>query len=435
MTSLRSTIIILNDRFLPNGEGGAYLYGVVQHALRAADLLAATGEVNVGFVLYLRDQTITKPDLQERTVLGHYPAVTLRFNFDMDRPAVKESFRLATEMIACAWRVHSDGDTQPLLYYQSSAVLPLGPPELDTVITHHTPFVADVVEELGVDAARRAFDWDHPKADHLAALQAEALSITATRANIHCAEISMIQERFLCRSGVPVERIGRLPQPLDGCRSTERLPVELESFLNEAADGLIAFTAVARLDHFKNIDLFVEACCAGLRDGYLGGAVLVGGFDHDDERARLRAVVPAGVENLFLFVPRVSRAALVGDMFPRLAGAGVFVCSSRFDLVPYTALESARAGVCTVVPDTGSVGAAEYIPEEYRFAPSSGALEGLLRRLALSSEALGRFSPTADSIRISTSGESFLGAFEQLCGKVGGVPPRLAPLPAGGQQS
>ena len=420
----RNVIIVLNARFVPSQRGGAYIYGVVQHALRVADLLRSRG-ANVGFLLYHRTDGISHPVVEKERVVSDFPGVRFRFHFEMDRSALVRAYRSAVDLVSRGWAEGGD-DAPPLLYHQTSVLLPFTPPELDGVVTHHSPFVEDVVAAIGESGAKRAFDWDHPKADLLARMQAEGIAVVANRRNVRCAEISPIQERFLRRRGVPAHRISSLPQPLegggDGAVSHEGVAaIEALIARTDAAAAmaggrrpLVAVTAVSRLDYFKNVELFVEGCCRSLARGDIRNAVVVGGFERDEERDRLTAMIPNEWKDAFLFEPRMPRAALVGALFPRLAGRGVFVCSSRFDLVPYTALEAARTGLCTVAPDNGTVGAASYLPRAYTFAPTADGMAEILHTLASESWALRRFDETALRIRSATSDRAFAAAFEEI---------------------
>ena len=395
----------------------------MQHALRTAELLQAEG-AHVGFILYQRDERISQPVVRERAVLDTYPAAAVSFNFRMDSALLTAAFRAASARVASAWSPRPG--PRPLLYYQTPVLLPYAPPEYAIAVTHHSPFVENVKELLGPEATRRAFDWDHPKADHLSTMQAQAVEVVKARDSCLCLEISILQERFLGRRGVPERQVRRLPPPLGGEAPSGHLPEPVERLLAGSKPGpgrgrgLIALTAVSRLDYFKNAELYVTGCCLALRAGSLDIAVLVGGFPVDAERERLREMVPAELAHAFVFVPRLPRRLLVGSLFPRLAGRGIFVCSSRFDLVPYTALEAARAGLCTVVPDNGRVGAAEYLANEYRFSDSPAGLAALLEEFALDANALGRFDATADRIRQATSDEAFVRAFLEATS----VPPR-----------
>jgi glycosyltransferase involved in cell wall biosynthesis len=334
----------------------------------------------------------------------------------MDPKALTTSFRLASQLVASSW--NQNLLQLPLLYYQTSVLLPYAPTEYDVAVTHHSPFVEHVTQLLGAETAQRAFNWDHPKADHLAIMQSQALRVLATQENVHCLEISILQELFLRECGVPQRRIHRIPQPVGGSGVNGQLPSPLERVvvnLPSEHPNLAAVTAVSRLDYFKNVELFVDGCCLALRNGDLQCVIVVAGFTHDEERERLRSRVPADLAASFTFIPRLERGLLIGSLFPRLAGKAVFVCSSRFDLVPYTVLEAARVNLCTVVPNHGRIGVAQYLPDQYQFDGSPPGLATLLANFARDRCSMERFQQTASLILQATSDETFLRSFADFC--------------------
>ncbi|MFH8838074.1 glycosyltransferase [Streptomyces sp. NPDC017868] len=409
MQHLRDTVLILNHRFLPQGRHAPYLYGVVQHAVRAADILHLNGG-RVAFVLYRRRDGLRRPRVRPLHVFGRYPAVSLEFHYGMTDAELTDAFRTAIRAAG-----GEEGEPSPVVYYQTSAVLPYAPPEFDSLITHHSPFVTHVAEAIGWPAAQQAFDWDHAKARHLQHVQQRGLDVVRRRERLLCAEISPLQVRRLRAEGVPAGRVTALAQPLDGAVGRARLPEELAGL--PLSSGLLAVTAVSRLDHFKNVELFVAGCRLAIENGDLARAVVIGGFPEDAERERLRASIPRELRERFVFTPRTGRDALVGRFFPSLAGKAVFVCSSRFDLVPYTALEAARSGLCTVVADVGSVGVQEMLPEQYRFQATPAGLADCLKRLAHDPSGIRDFSGTSAEIRHATSDGAFLSGFRELCGR------------------
>lgn len=392
---------------MPEGPNQAYPYGVVQHALQTAVALTARG-ARVGFLLYERCEDASAPTVRRRMVLGKYRAATLGFHFRMGT-ALTGALRSAVNMVTEGW------ETSPLLYLQTSVLLPFVPEEHAVLLTHHGPFVADVRRAIGTDGTHRAFDWDHAKADALEILQAEATEALCARHEVHCGEISVLQQAFLRRAGVPSSRLHRLPPPVGGARADTKVAPELHAAVAEPTDGLTAVTAVARLDHFKNVEMFVRGCVEALRSGDLTRAVVVGGPPSDPERDRLQKLVPRNLRPAFSFLPRQPREAVTGWLFPTLAPRGVFACTSRFDLVPYTALEAARTGLATLVPDTGAVGAAEYLPKSSQFGADEVALAGAFSRLAAGPPPFETFWPTAQRIAAATTDEAFAAAFEAAC--------------------
>lgn len=282
---LRDTVLVVNQHFIPERRDSPYIYGVVQHALKAADILSAHG-ARVSFVLYERVDGIGAPKLRCHEILGQFPAVTVSFHFDMEAETLTRAFREAVCTVS-----GRRSDSSPLVYYQTSAVLPFAPIEFDCVVTHHSPFVLHVADVIGWPLTHKAFEWDHAKVEHLLHVQEEGLAIVRARDRIICAEISPLQVQWLQAEGVPPERIVALAQPLACPLQPASLPAALVELLGTS--GLIAVTAVSRLDDFKNVELFVRGSCLALENGDLARAAVIGGFPRDVERERLRALVPS----------------------------------------------------------------------------------------------------------------------------------------------
>jgi glycosyltransferase involved in cell wall biosynthesis len=408
-------VIVCNRRFIPALEHGPYIYGVVQHVFHLAGLLARAGW-GVSFVLYERDDSCNTPEIYRTRVVQRYQASVLRYNIRMPHTGLMEALRHAINISASREGGRADADL-PLVYLQTDVLIPFVPPEFNVLITHHAPFVDAVCYSLGENQARRAFEWDHPKMDSLRAQQQQGLSILRERTNIRCLEISTLQEEFLRQSMVPASKISRIAPPVGGFTPKVPLPAELTSALQSVSKDsmLTVMTAVSRFDLFKNIDLLVNACVHGMRQGTVRKAIIIGGSDADAERARLRDSVPSSLRSSFTFVKRLSHAAVVGNAFPALACSGVFVCTSRYDLVPLTVLEASRSGLCTLIPDSRLVGASEYIPEEYRFQPDVDGLASLLRSVSEDRNLLKSFESTAQEINSMVSDETVLSDFSRVC--------------------
>jgi glycosyltransferase involved in cell wall biosynthesis len=114
---------------------------------------------------------------------------------------------------------------------------------------------------------------------------------------------------------------------------------------------------------------------------------------------------------------RQRRDLVAGWLFPALAGRGIFVCTSRFDLVPYTALEAARAGLATLVPDTGRVGAAEYLSPGYLFRPEPTELCAAIERTINSAAVATGFAPIARAVAAGTGDDAVAAAYETICAR------------------
>lgn len=408
---MRNIIILVNHRFIPTSSSAPYPYGVTQHVLHIAELLRANGTC-VGFLLYLRDEEARNVTVSSEHVLERYPASRLTFSSNAPPTELRVGVQQALSVVADAL---PGGRSTPLLYMQTSFLLPHVPQSVDVLLTHHSPFVSNVRNAIGSADANRAFDWDHPKADFLARTQAEALAVLRRRDNAQCAEISQLQVAYLLAAGVPSARVHRLPPPVAGRAARGRLPAALRAALRVCdTRAPIALTAVARFDLFKNIELFLEGCYRALSEGTIGHAVVIGGAAKDAERERLTNSIPTNLRGSVTFIPRLPHAQLVGQVFPKLAGRAVFVCTSRFDLVPYTALEAARAGVWTVVPNHGRVGAAEYLPQQFRFDPHADGVAAMLRTLLDDPLTPDHFRHASARIRRLTSDTSALNTLVRL---------------------
>ena len=405
-------VIVCNKHFIPDYENAEYIYGVVQHVLHLSKLFVGAN-FRVSFVLYHRDDSLTSPYVYRTTILDRYPAAVLRYNINMPASNVTHGMYDAIMAASSAgkdWRA----TRLPLIYIQTDALLPFVPTGFKVIITHHSPFVDAVCSSLDEASARRAFEWDHPKMDFLREMQRRSIPILRQRPDVRCLEISNLQEQFLLKSSIPPGKMYRLPPPIGGFTHKVAPPPELMKVLQAPRDGskLTVMTAVSRLDFFKNVDLFVDACIASMEREIVGNAIIIGGDADDVERTRLEHRVPSLLKPRFSFVKRLSRAAIVGNVFPALArSGGVFVCTSRYDLVPYTVLEASRCRLCTLIPDTGLVGASEYIPPKYQFDPDVASLVSLLHSLSTDSSYLYAFESTAMMVDILLSDETVMTAF------------------------
>lgn len=195
---VRCTVLVLDRRYVPHAADAPYTYGVVQHALRVAKILTARGH-RIGFVLYERDETLSAPRLRSGRVLGRFDAVIVAFHFGMRADQLTAAFARAVHDVADPWEERCP----PLVYYQTSALLAFAPPEFDSVVTHHGPFVRDVVDAIGVELAAKAFESDHVKMEHLRQAQLHGETVVRSPDRFLCAEISPIQVKRLQREGIP----------------------------------------------------------------------------------------------------------------------------------------------------------------------------------------------------------------------------------------
>jgi hypothetical protein len=96
-----------------------------------------------------------------------------------------------------------------------------------------------------------------------------------------------------------------------------------------------------------------------------------------------------------------------------LRSKGIFVCTSRYDLTPYTVLEAIRSGVVTLVPRSKFVGVSYLIPREYTFNNSLNSLVNSLVSL-ISSKPGKAFQKFALDIKEKTTSGYFLSVLKDV---------------------
>ncbi|MEF3113668.1 hypothetical protein [Streptomyces chrestomyceticus] len=154
---------------------------------------------------------------------------------------------------------------QAMLYYQTDALLGFHPQELACCVTHHGPFVHDFVGMFSARETARAFG-DAAKALHL--FKHQELGVNRVRSNgrMFVLQHSQLQREYLVSRGVDERRIHAVRPPIAPSTAPEPLRDDrLGSFVEEAE--LLVFTAVARLDYFKNVELLVSGCVQARKRG------------------------------------------------------------------------------------------------------------------------------------------------------------------------
>jgi len=373
--------IVLNRRFRTPTDDGPFPVGASHFSLVAAHALAEAA-CFAGFILYHRTPGIQTPSLNRSHFLD-YPALELNFDFGVKESLLRSTLQSALEQLSPSPPSSRTLDgLPPLLYHQTGVLLPYAPQDRG-LVTHHGPFVSDVVRLLGKDRAQGAFRGGREKMIYLEQAQRAGLEVLRSSPGIYALEISAVQEKSLISQGIPTVRVLRAAPPVvvhSSESGEDDPPQQVEEFIDNASKGLLLLTAASRLDDFKNIRDLVDAA-SRLRGEGLDIFVLIAGDSHDrtTERDALKSRILHSQDEFFLFVERFPRKQML-NVFRRARGIGVFVFSSVFETFGMTPLEALCCGLTTVVPDLPRwIGVAEYIPSHLRFKPGVEGLTELLK--------------------------------------------------------
>lgn len=173
---------------------------------------------------------------------------------------------------------------------------------------------------------------------------------------------SRLQQRILENAGLDSTRFKYIHPPIGipKCNDPIILPKAMLDFIYGA--DLLLFTAVARLDYFKNAELVVQSGLSLLEIGITARTLVVGDPEGDSfrRRALLESVSPEKRTN-FLVAPRLAKDQLYA-LFAAARRNGVFLCPSRYETLGITPLEAAASGVATLVTETPNVEALAFMP-------------------------------------------------------------------------
>ncbi|MFF0224277.1 glycosyltransferase [Streptomyces sp. NPDC004629] len=366
-------IIVVNERYFPDSEHVPAHVGATSFARSIVRCLQRAG-LSAGGILYKRDEELAAPRVHFERRSGVLCAI-LRFHFDMPEGAVSRAIAEAAEHLLAEHNV----DSPAMLYYQTDALLGFHPEEFACCVTHHGPFVYDFIGTFTAPATERAFG-SATKALHLLKYQELGLDKVRTSDRMFVLQHSHLQRRVLVGRGVDETRIRAVRPPIPLLEATELLQdPQLQEFIDDAE--LLLFTAVARLDYFKNVELLVDAGVQA-RDRGIPLRILVVGDDHDDHTMRegLRARVPGRHRAEFLAVGKLAKPQLHA-LFRQVRKNGIFVCPSRYETLGITPLEAALSGVCTLMTDAETVEARRFFPAEHRFTPTINALVDAVERI------------------------------------------------------
>jgi glycosyltransferase involved in cell wall biosynthesis len=372
---LLPAILVLNERYLSSSPAAAARVGAASFALDVIEGLRSAN-IPVTMVLYRRKAGLRTPRM-EPIVRNNIRCVEIWFDFDMDDSQVQSIIASAAMHL-----VPIDRDSRPpILYYQTDTLLRFHPPYLPACVTHHAPFFEDFTNHFSESAACTAFG-SAEKAWHLMDQQELGMQVLLKREDIFVIQHSQLQRCHLLKRGISERRIFAVTPPVNPLTSsTTELDPAIIKFIQDA--NILLYTAVARLDYFKRVDLLVDAGVRLMERGLRANVLIIGGDGNDDHlRKALIQNVPRVYLNRFLVTQRLERDQL--HLLFRLARSrSIFVCPSRYETLGITPLEAALSGVCTVISDSTLVEASRFFPPYLKFDPTVDGLVRLIEGLGL----------------------------------------------------
>jgi len=353
-------VLVLNHRYLPDSNG--FKVGATSFFIEVLSCLKE-GATLGGLLLYKRDESITSPVMEETQVDG-CNAVILHFNFQMTEADLRSSILAACRRVSTV--------STPIVYYQTDTLLPYHPEVIPGCVTHHGPFVRDYAEKYSLEEAVVAFE-SREKVMHLMEAQEAGLQSLIQSESIYMLQHSVVQRKYLLQHGLSDSRIHDLVPPIrPRSADASNVPCDIASFLS--GNSLILLSVVARVDHFKHLDLLVKAGVELCRRGLDVKVFIAGGTEHDTaKRDALLELVPPSQRACFLLVPKLSQEEMFG-VFGLVCQRGVFCCTSRYETLGIAPLEAALSGVCTLMPNLAFVEASRFFPEPYLYEPSNSGL-------------------------------------------------------------
>ncbi|KAF5878934.1 putative glycosyl transferase protein [Botrytis fragariae] len=375
---LISGIIVLNAKYFPSSQNSAAKVGATSFAFSVIEVLQDYDAFR-GVILYERVEDINFPVITPE-IRNSIPCVRLSFNFGMAISMVQNQLSAAAKILSG----YQDGSGSSMLYYQTDTLLVYHPKWLPGCVTHHGPFYKDFTKYFSPELAAKAFQG-FEKAQHLKLQQELNIDHLVHSNNIFVLQHSQLQRNYLIQRGVDPSRLRSLSPPISVKKHTNhtRSNIHKPSLLSLFSDPCrtLIFTAVARIDFFKNVDLIIESGVEMLQKGLLVNILIVGGDIHDEQlRLQLLDAVPRAYLPYFMTIPKLPK----NELYTLLGDArdnGIFVCSSRFETLGITPLEAAIKGVTTLITDSPLVEASNYFPATYRFGTTSSDLAETVERI------------------------------------------------------
>jgi glycosyltransferase involved in cell wall biosynthesis len=390
--------LTLNKRFVLNQIIESHPFGVIGFVVSIVAFLASEKLLG-GIILYNRDEALTMPILETASFLD-IPSIELRFNFRIRASELRNALRSAVLTLDRDFDiVHTKSRCTRVIYHQSNTLVPFTPEDMPFLVTHHGPFAQEICRIFGKAFAIDAFQGGINKVDHLIRMQ--RLGIAKLRRSAHGAalEMSQVQEHLLLQYGVPSDRVYRIPPPICRLKSsyTQTFPIP-----DHSLQKVELITAVARIDHFKNLRLLIEAANHLAYSGVVCQLSIFAGSEKEEpERQRLYELLCKEMRTATRIAPRLAHSALL-SYFNEHRAQGIFVCTSLYETFGLTVMEAILAGLVTLVPDEPSrIGVLEYMSPSSRYVPTTDGLICKLREVISEEHRISLYHEQRDIIRQS----------------------------------
>lgn len=358
------TIIVINKKYMQKDKNEGFPVGATSFSLHMKNFIKINNGY-IGCLYYEREDDISTPFLYEESYGSDF-SLCMKFNYSMPTYMLTETLRNAFHIFTERPDAPSD---KFLVYYQTDTLLSFHPVDIPYCVTHHGPFIEDFAHHYSYKEAGYAFGRKD-KVNHLLTQQNKGVSVLKN-GNGFAILHSSIQNNYLSNKGIPQEKCLKIRPPVNlpihTISDKINIPIIHKFMRNITENDIILLTAVARLDYFKNIEMFLQASVKLSETNQRIKILNIGdNQDYDKRRENMHNMIPLAIKDRCIIHPKLSPTEL-SLVFTTLKKKGIFVCTSRYETHGITPLEAALSGIYTLMPALDSVEASLYFKDDDRF--------------------------------------------------------------------
>ncbi|MBI6548352.1 glycosyltransferase [Xenorhabdus sp. VLS] len=353
--------IVINKKYISNNYTDGFKVGATSFTLKMADYFMKK-QLFAGFILYKRDESLLVPRITRLEKNG-IKYINMFFNFSMNPEDIRDALDKCVSFLS----KDNAQKSNVFAYYQTDTLLTYHPTSIPCGVTHHGPFVEDFQKNYSQEESYQAFE-NKNKAIHLYKQQAIGIKTLVDR-EYFVIQHSKLQGNYLMSKGVHQEKIKQVNPPMFLSENYEYrlLNQNTNDFIKTNKDEILLFTAVARLDYFKNIELLINSSLRLLEAGVPVKTLILGDEEkYNIRREILQSMIPIQYRKYFLISHKLPQVELL-SIFNVIKKRAVFVCSSRYETLGITPLEAGLNGVYTIVPNLNIVEASTYFSSKYKY--------------------------------------------------------------------